>query len=255
MTSKYPDICVLDFEATCEEGVKHFGHEIIEFPSVLLRWNVEKENYVKISEFQEFVLPLKNPELTDFCKKLTGIKQEWVDAGSDFPDVINAHLQWLVQESIGEGREVMIMTCGWWDLCEMLPLDCQRWSLFPEPVYRTVFNVKMAFLEHTGLTKGYGMARMLDHLGIKLEGRHHSGIDDCRNIAKIIIKLIDQGYRPWNENYKGELEWKPNLLSKIPKDNYLFKHPDRKKPKSWKELIRLRLEQREKEMNNRNKAK
>jgi len=34
-----------------------------------------------------------------------------------------------------------------------------------------------------------GMAGMLSSLGLTLEGRHHSGIDDCRNIARIAKEL------------------------------------------------------------------
>ena len=34
------------------------------------------------------------------------------------------------------------------------------------------------------------MAMMLRDLHIELEGRHHSGIDDCRNIAKVAIALL-----------------------------------------------------------------
>lgn len=38
------------------------------------------------------------------------------------------------------------------------------------------------------------MEGMLNFLKLKLEGRHHSGIDDARNISKIILKLIDDGH-------------------------------------------------------------
>lgn len=35
---------------------------------------------------------------------------------------------------------------------------------------------------------------MLNILGMKLEGRHHSGIDDCKNIARIAIVSIRSGH-------------------------------------------------------------
>ena len=34
---------------------------------------------------------------------------------------------------------------------------------------------------------------MLDELNIKLEGNHHSGIDDSKNIAKICLKILEDG--------------------------------------------------------------
>lgn len=40
------------------------------------------------------------------------------------------------------------------------------------------------------------MAGMLGQLGLSLEGRHHSGIDDCRNIWRIIQQLLEKGLDP-----------------------------------------------------------
>ena len=38
------------------------------------------------------------------------------------------------------------------------------------------------------------MPNMLEDLQLKLDGRHHSGIDDCRNIAKIVERLAKLGH-------------------------------------------------------------
>ena len=35
-----------------------------------------------------------------------------------------------------------------------------------------------------------GMARMLKVLRLTLHGRHHSGIDDCKNITQIVVTLL-----------------------------------------------------------------
>ena len=35
------------------------------------------------------------------------------------------------------------------------------------------------------------MKEMLDYLGLQLDGKHHSGIDDSLNIAKIALKLME----------------------------------------------------------------
>jgi inhibitor of KinA sporulation pathway (predicted exonuclease) len=37
-----------------------------------------------------------------------------------------------------------------------------------------------------------GMDKMLDYLKLPLDGHHHSGIDDCRNIAKICRALMER---------------------------------------------------------------
>lgn len=38
-----------------------------------------------------------------------------------------------------------------------------------------------------------GMARMLEVLKMDLIGKHHSGIDDCRNIARLLIRMMHEG--------------------------------------------------------------
>lgn len=39
-----------------------------------------------------------------------------------------------------------------------------------------------------------GMPDMLNICGLKLEGKHHSGIDDAMNISKIVISCLEKGF-------------------------------------------------------------
>ena len=39
------------------------------------------------------------------------------------------------------------------------------------------------------------MAEMLDALGLPLEGHHHSGIDDCRNLANVVRAMLRRGWK------------------------------------------------------------
>lgn len=41
------------------------------------------------------------------------------------------------------------------------------------------------------------MIGMLNFLNLKLEGRPHSGIDDTKNIARIMLRMILDGHT-WN---------------------------------------------------------
>ena len=50
-------------------------------------------------------------------------------------------------------------------------------------------NVKVCF-ERLQKRRAGGMASMLRKLNIRLEGKHHSGIDDCRNTMKIVLALL-----------------------------------------------------------------
>lgn len=203
--SEIPYICVLDFEATCESNNKTWEHEIIEFPSVLLKWDIKTRQYQPIAEFQEYCKPLHNITLTKFCTGLTGITQEQVNAGADFPDTLKRHTKWILGlvpelEEYSAVPPVVLLTVGHWDMADMMVRECKRWNLNPHPFYRKYINIKEVYQKYHKV-KRLGMAGMLNHAGLKLLGRHHSGIDDCRNTGRLVQKLVSDGY---NWNYAGD---------------------------------------------------
>jgi ERI1 exoribonuclease 2 len=96
MPSPFDHIVVLDFEATCNNGPPPAPQEIIEFPSVLL----SLADHAVVDEFSSFVRPVHHPQLTDFCRELTGIEQADVDAAPAFLDVLAAHQSWLASHHL-----------------------------------------------------------------------------------------------------------------------------------------------------------
>lgn len=70
-TQIYKYLYVLDFETTCWESkdLNRRAPEIIEFSIVL--YDVKNEKIV--DEFQQYVMPMEVPKLSEFCKKFTGI--------------------------------------------------------------------------------------------------------------------------------------------------------------------------------------
>jgi ERI1 exoribonuclease 3 len=179
-------ICILDFEATC--WYDNSDHEIIEFPSVLLRW--QDSEIKEVSRFQQFVKPLNNPIVSDFCTELTGITQKQIDHGIDLKSTVEAHLKWIT--GITNQNNVTIVTCGDWDMNKMLPRDLKNISYVPNKLYARYVNIKELFRIAAGI-KGTSMLKMLKHINMDVEGRHHSGIDDCHNIARIFIELVKKG--------------------------------------------------------------
>jgi inhibitor of KinA sporulation pathway (predicted exonuclease) len=60
-------------------------------------------------------------------------------------------------------------------------------------------NAKLTFSETYGLTRRLGMKAAMEHAGLPLEGRHHSGADDVWNIAALVLRMAS-GRRdggPW----------------------------------------------------------
>lgn len=174
---------VMDFEATCERDDRSWPNEIIEFPAVLLDAN----SLEVVDEFRAFVRPTERPRLTAFCTELTGIRQADVDGAQPLPAVLRDFITWL--GSHGLEQAVLPVTCGNWDLQFMLPVECGRKSLgYPEALWRWC-NIKDFFWQAT-YQRAHGMAEMLKMLSLPLIGRHHSGIDDSRNIARIFQALL-----------------------------------------------------------------
>lgn len=165
---------VIDLEATCwNKGTSPNRMEIIEIGAVYL----DSSTLEVIKEFSRFVKPMAEPILSDFCKQLTNIKQFDVDSALGFPSVLYSFLKWV-------GTEPIIL-CSWgaYDL-NQLKKDCQRHGIpLPEEFQRHI-NLKTSFSQLQSI-KPCGMKRALNILGLQLDGTHHRGIDDARNIAKI----------------------------------------------------------------------
>ena len=191
---------MLDFEATCwdDNGKSRNKMEVIEFPSILIKWNLETGKAERIGKFQRYVKPKNFPQLSDFCTGLTGITQETVDKGVTFPQALKDHEAWLAKTipNFYYEENVYVMTCGRWDMDIQFIRDVKNWNIKKvNRVYKRFINLKAEFKYFFKEQKGHGLARMLEFLNIKLEGKHHSGIDDCHNQTKILEALIEKGMK------------------------------------------------------------
>lgn len=190
MNQKFDYFLILDFEATCDQERSFKPPEIIEFPTVVLN----AKTLQKEGEFHYYVKPIVNPKLTPFCIDLTGIQQEWVDQGLLLPEVLQKYDEWLRKQGFIEStKKIAFVTCGDWDLLTMLTSECRRRKLKKPSYFNQWINIKKEFQRFYNFSGMLGMAGMLNKLKIELTGKHHSGIDDCRNITKIVIRMIQEG--------------------------------------------------------------
>lgn len=81
----------------------------------------------------------------------------------------------------------------------MLPKEVMNKKLKYYSVYKRYINIKDEF-EYFYKKKAGGMVKMLNELGLKLDGKHHSGIDDTKNIAKILVKMIGDSHTDFKIN-------------------------------------------------------
>jgi 3'-5' exoribonuclease 1 len=172
---------IVDLEATCWEGWDKSQNETIEIGAIKIN---EKKEFV--SEFSYFIKPLKHPVLSDFCKKLTSIKQEDVDNAPHFDEVIEKFKSW-----IGHGTEdYLLCSWGFYDK-KQFESDCRIFGLDESWLTKHI-SLKHQHGQIRKLQRAIGMKNALEFEGLKLEGTHHRGIDDARNIGKIFIKYFDK---------------------------------------------------------------
>ena len=197
-------LAVLDFEATCDEqsgGGPRFGpQEVLEFPIVLL----DTASGAVVSTFHHYVTPVVHPQLTPFCTQLTGITQQMVSPSSGalpFATVWAHANEWLHKQgllpSAGGPPTFAFATCGDWDLRQMLPAQLAQMGVSKRDIaahWASWINVKDAFNSfYQPKVPARGMTDMLQKLRIPLQGRHHSGIDDSKNIAAVCARMLQDG--------------------------------------------------------------
>ena len=166
---------IFDLEATCwEKGGSPAEMETIEIGAVEL-----DENGVTLSEFGCFVRPVAHSQLSEFCTQLTSITQSDVDGAETFPDAFAQFIEWAQSD----GSPLTLVSWGAYDP-RQLQTDCARHELDYPAAFARHINLKKVFGAAYGV-KPPGMARALELLDLPLQGTHHRGIDDARNIAAI----------------------------------------------------------------------
>lgn len=175
-------ILIIDLEATCadDHSIPRAQTEIIEIGAVM----VEAEKYGIIDEFVTFVKPRIHPRLHPFCSQLTSITQAQVDQAPPFPVALKLLLDWC-----RDYHPFLFTSWGGYDH-RQLKRDCR--SHGQEPPFNEHFNLKEGFSEKQGLSKKFGMAGALRMAGLPLEGTHHRGIDDARNMARLLPYIFGE---------------------------------------------------------------
>ncbi|KAG9318416.1 ribonuclease H-like domain-containing protein [Chiua virens] len=194
-----------------------------------------------VGEFRSFVKPTWRPQLSQFCTDLTGITQAQVDYAPTFPKVLKMFARFLAQHGLIDPKNGRPLQRFCW--CSDGPFDVRDFvvkqsfiSNVPMPswlrgdvldVRKVVsvwaamngalsdtqyFNTKFSPNYHFRSLKITQQLRAL-RLG-PFQGRVHSGIDDTRNIARIVIELARRGIRlepntPINPNKRWQWMGKP----------------------------------------------
>jgi inhibitor of KinA sporulation pathway (predicted exonuclease) len=175
-------IIIIDLEATCWQGAVPKGqeNEIIEIGLAVLDTATGE-----ISQNQGILIKPQRSNVSPFCTELTTITQELLnEKGILFEEAIDK----LVNEY--DPDLYTWASYGQYDL-NMLKRQCKSFGV-PYPMGDRHINVKTTFADVYGLEKPTGMNGALHILDIPLEGTHHRGVDDAKNIAKILNWILNQ---------------------------------------------------------------
>lgn len=209
----YDAFLVVDFEATCIATSRfNYANEIIEFPVALLKWEDKTSDGTAsqlaiVDEFRSFVKPTWKPILSEYCTTLTGITQTQIDEAPSLSEVFSLLKVFMAKHNlIDKDTEQSLTRFCWctdgpWDIQDLLLKTCFI-SKTPMPCWMqgNILDVRaqvtswMHAQNPNNRPRPLGIVRQLNALGLPdFEGSLHSGIDDTRNIARIVTELARRG--------------------------------------------------------------
>lgn len=176
-----PNVLVIDVESTCwdvpEDRSYNEISEIIEVGIAVV--NIKD---LKIIANDSIIIKPQQSKLSKFCTKLTTLTQDVVDQGVTFQAAIA-----ILRKNYNSENRTFV---SWGDYDrKMFERNCKDYNV-KYPFGQRHLNLKNCFTLLHGLDHEPGMDAALEHLKLKLDGTHHRGIDDSRNIANIFIHSL-----------------------------------------------------------------
>ncbi|KAK6134647.1 hypothetical protein DH2020_031572 [Rehmannia glutinosa] len=178
--------------------------EILEFPVLLF----DAKTMDVVDMFHRFVRPTRMSEkrINEYIEGKYGgfgVDRVWHDTAIKFEEVIEHFESWLRKERDGhiklwreEGdghlNGAAFVTCGNWDLKTKIPQQCEVSGMKLPPYFMEWINLKDIYLNFYN-RRAPGMLSMMRELGIPPLGSHHLGIDDSKNIARVLRHLLTDG--------------------------------------------------------------
>lgn len=172
-----------------------------------------------------------NPKLTEFCKSLTAISQSQVNHGCYLRETLQLYEEWLRSHRLIETIDsdisgercssrinssctnlveknyappptvaactptFCIVTWGDSDIGTVLKDQCRRLGIELPSYFHQWINLKSLFKQHFGWEPHGGLQNVVEKCGFSFDGRAHSGLVDSRNTAKIVKRMLEEGFR------------------------------------------------------------
>nr|AKM76598.1 polynucleotidyl transferase ribonuclease H-like superfamily protein [Melianthus villosus] len=173
--------------------------EILEFPVVL----VDAKTMDVVDLFHRFVRPSQMSEqrINEYIEgkygKL-GVDRVWHDTAIPFMEVAQQFESWLIHHRLwrkelgGPLDKAAFVTCGNWDVKTKVPQQCQVAKMKLPKYFMEWINLKDVYLNFYK-RRATGMMTMMKELQIPLLGSHHLGVDDAKNITRVLQRMLADG--------------------------------------------------------------
>lgn len=195
-----------EFKHLCPQNFDYFlvldlegKVEILEFPVFMI--DAKTMNFV--DSFHRFVRPTEMSEqrIMEYIEgkygKL-GVDRVWHDTAIPFKEVLQQFECWITHHHLwkeelgGSLHRTAFVTCGNWDLKTKVPQQCSVSRIKVPMYFMEWINLKDIFLNFYK-RRAPGMTSMMKELHIPLVGSHHLGIDDTKNIARVLQRMLVDG--------------------------------------------------------------
>ncbi|XP_023642188.1 uncharacterized exonuclease domain-containing protein At3g15140 isoform X2 [Capsella rubella] len=204
--SKELPVTAADLERKKSQGFNFFlvidlegKVEILEFPVLI----VDAKTMEVVDLFHRFVRPTKMREqaINKYIEGKygeLGVDRVWHETAIPFKQVVEEFEAWLAGHGLwdkgtdGDLNNAAFVTCGNWDIKTKIPEQCVVSNINLPPYFMEWINLKDVYLNFYG-REARGMVSMMKQCGIKLMGSHHLGIDDTKNITRVVQRMLSEG--------------------------------------------------------------
>jgi len=183
------DFFVVDFEFT--QYTKPIGKpraffsEVIEIGAVLISTDTKEI----IGHIEDFVKPHFFPnhaaESMEFCM----ITESDMENAIEFGDMLQQ-----IETLYVPGKTYFV---AWGDAdYSVIAQSCERHEL-PNPILpEDYLDLAAAYKMYKGDAKTPGLSKAIEELSINADGYGHTAYDDAVNTGKVLLKLIENGWKP-----------------------------------------------------------
>ncbi|SRR5690606_6711708 len=171
---------LFDIEATCWDGYHSNGiQEVIELGALALNHYGDVQDY-----FLEFVRPVINVRLSQYCRELTGIKQSEVESASNFEEVYDNFETW-----VEPGSDTWFVSWGDFDV-RILNEECQR-SMGENSMIQNHLDLRTAYATMKNVHPRISLMKALEYEEKDFEGEPHRALPDAKNMAYIFRSYFE----------------------------------------------------------------